>query len=96
MQQAGQLLLKVCSTAEHIPMQGWRIPFLRISTPKGQLTGGKKKVSGVVSEEVYLALVRFMGDQNLTNMSRTVGAALRTWLEGYRVQNPVGDDEGSR
>lgn len=69
---------------------------MRIATPKGQLTGGKKKVSGVVSEAVYLALVQFMGEQNLANMSRTVGAALRTWLEGYRVQNPADDDEGSR
>ncbi len=69
---------------------------MRISTPKGQLTGGKKKVSGVVSEEVYLALVRFKGEQNLTNMSRTVGAALRAWLDSYRVQNPAGDDEGSQ
>jgi len=70
---------------------------MRVSTPKGQLTGGKKKVSGVVSEGVYLALVRFMGEQNLTNMSRTVGAALRDWAEGRcRVQNLMGVDEGSR
>lgn len=70
---------------------------MRISTPKGQLSAGKRKVAGVVSQEVYSILVRFMEERGLPNMCQCTGEALRQWAGGRGwVQNLNGGDEGSR
>jgi hypothetical protein len=45
----------------------------------GRLKPGQRTVAGVVTDDVYEALLRFQRDLGLSSMSRAVGRALLDW-----------------
>jgi hypothetical protein len=69
--------------------------------PSGRLKPGFVRVAGVVTDDAYRELFRFMLDRGYPTVSRALGGALEGWMEARRkgvlhlVDPPIGEESVS-